>query len=98
MNNYYFTATKEFKTVLRKIYLYNSSINNIYSSNKLQKTLIQKIKIQKTFPKMYPIYNQKEQLRKIPIEKYIIIYQVKKKDIHFVDIIPTKSNRYNNLY
>lgn len=47
---------------------------------------------------MYPIFNKKEQLRKIPIQKYLIIYRIENKTIHFVNLIPIKSNRYNHLY
>lgn len=98
MNNYYFTATKEFKIALRKIYAHYFSSNYVHSSSKFQKLFIQKIDILKTFPKMYPIINQKKSYRKIPIQNYIIIYRVQNKNIHFVNIIPTKSSQYNQLY
>lgn len=95
MNNYYFIATEEFKTAVRKIYY---STNYTYSNNEFQKLLVQKVKLLKIFPQMYPIFNKKEQLRKIPIQKYLIIYRIENKTIRFVDLIPIKSNRYNYLY
>lgn len=98
MNNYYFTATEEFKMALREIYTNYFSSNYIYSSNEFQKLLFQKIKLLKTFPRMYPIIDKKQEHRKIPILEYIIIYRVQDNNIHFVNIIPTKSNKYNHLY
>lgn len=95
MNNYYFISTEEFKIAVRKIYY---STNYTYSNNEFQKLLVQKVKLLKIFPQMYTIFNKKEQLRKIPIQKYLIIYRIENKTIHFVNLIPIKSNRYNHLY
>ncbi len=98
MNNYYLISTEKFKEELRKIHTYYSFNYSIYSSNKFQKLLIQKIEVLKMFPKMYPMFYSKERLRKIPIEKYIIIYQVKNHYIYLVDIISKKSKKYNELH
>ncbi len=98
MNDYYFTSTDEFKMALRKIYTYYYSSNYIYSSDEFQKLLVQKIKLLKTFPKMYPIFDKKQEHRKIPILKYVIIYRIEDNNIHFVNIIWVKSKQYNHLY
>ncbi len=97
MNKYFFTSTREFKANLRKIHTYNFLSDHIYSSERFQQIFIQKREILKIFPRMYPIFDPKEELRKIPIQKYVIIYKVKNYNIHFIDIIPTSSNKYNQM-
>ncbi len=38
------------------------------------------------------------QYRKIPIQKYIILYKIENDTIYIGSIIPTKSKNYNQLY
>ena len=65
--------------------------------NKILKEFYSKISNLEKFPKMYQvikIINQIE-VRKIVIEKYIVVYFISGKNIYIVNMFPQKVNYYN---
>lgn len=93
--NYHVITTEDFKFAIRNIYNYNFLSN--HSKKQFQKLLLEKYRNLKMFPYMYPKI-QKSDYRKIPIQNYLIIYRVENTYIKFINIIPQKSNYYNQSY
>lgn len=74
---------------------------DLYFSNDVYQQILLKIKNLKIFPRMYPQIQTKQylnQYRKIPIQRYIILYRIENDVIYIGSIISTKSERYNQLY
>lgn len=61
----------------------------------MRKELTDKMNIIKMFPKAYPILSNSD-FRKIPIDKYIILYSFNKNIINIKDIIHQRSKYFNN--
>lgn len=75
--------------------------NDLYLPDNFYHQILLKFETLKTFPRMYPKIQTNQysnQYRKIPIQKYIILYRIENDTIYIGNIISTKSNQYNHLY
>lgn len=80
---------------------YNNILNYLNelfpnTKNRFNTNLSQKIQFIKIFPNMYPKLTKSGLLRKISINKYIILYVIVNDHIILVDIKHEKSKFFNN--
>mgnify|MGYP004639692719 FL=1 len=72
----------------------NISKVSIFMSKKIKEDFYLKISFLQEYPKMYQIVKtiNKIKIRKIIIQKFIILYFINKKQIYVLNIYPQKSN------
>lgn len=87
--------SKKFLRKLKRIYRKRGKYSFI-SYKKLEEQLADKINIIKMFLKAYPNLNNNYNLRKIPIDKYIVLYSIERNNVLVNDIIHQKSKLLNN--
>ncbi len=94
MNNYIIKVTEECEQSLKNIikYLNLNIVDDFYQS------LLQKLKLLEIFPRMYPKYKGKDEIRKFKVKKYIVLYKIENNIIYIIDIIHQKSKLLNNQY
>ena len=93
-NNIKFSPSfsEEFKQIIKDV-----SKISIPLSQKIISEFYSKLFYLKIYPKMYPIIKNinDRQVRKIVIQKYVILYSYEKNQICILNMFPQKVNYYN---
>lgn len=93
-NNIKFSPSfsEEFKQIIKDV-----SKISIPLSQKIISEFYSKLFYFKIYPKMYPIIKNinDRQVRKIGIQKYVILYSYEKNQICILNIFPQRANYYN---
>ncbi len=78
-------------------YVENTSKYSISLSQKIKDEFYSKIPNLQEYPQMYPVFKiiDNVKIRKIVIQKYVILYTLNNKQITILNIYPQKSNYIN---
>ena len=87
--------SNKFTKKIEEIYREKSKYS-LCAYKKIDKLLMDKLDIIKMFPKAYAQVKHKYNLRKIPLDNYIILYSVQNNNVFIEDIIHQKSKKFNN--
>lgn len=95
MNNYLIKTTGEFDESLNN-YIQHLNLLSLNIANNFYQELLLKLELLGIFPRMYPIYKRKSEIRKFKVKKCIILYRIEFNIIYIIDIIHVKSKKINN--